>query len=366
MSNTEFEPSENSYNPENPNFYLFKPKTYLNSNLDKINLYNYNTINVCAYEVNNYGKYPFLKYLLVKNMFDDLSFLNIELDLQYEKLNDLIKYIKKNLYEIFLLDDFDNFSEKISINGFYEYKNEFFICIDLTECNINIDDRYSNNYTWFAIIDELLNCKNICNLKIDKYVSNFFNNNYDFCLLLDSNNEAYEIPIVGFVGKQENKLNFTYIFGETPKDNNSILGPYYYFTDFNNAVNDSYNCSKHLVNNKCGIVRFALFTGTTKYIENFVSDNYDSSEIKQERLNDELINKNKEQLTIRISDHDGKWSEQADSCYLGKITLDNGLLLENTPLIVLKEYKQQIPLSYHYLDKASFFHKTNKNLYHII
>jgi hypothetical protein len=365
MSNSEFESSENLYNPEIPNFYLFKPTTYLNLNFDNINLYKYKSIKVCGYEVNNTGKLPFLKYLLIKNMFDELVFPKFDLD-YYNKLDNLIDYIKICFHEMFLLNDFDGFSEKIVINGFYEFNCELFIFIDLTHCELNIDDRYSSNYTWFALIDEILNCKKICNLKIDNNVSKFFHNNYDFCLLLDSNNEAYESPIVAFVGKQENKLNFTYIFGESPKDNNAILGPYYYFTDYDNAINDSFNCSKHLINNNCGVVRFALFTGTTKYIENYLLDKCDSSEIKQERLNDELLNKNKEQLTIRISDHDGNWVEHADSCYLGKITLDNGLLLDNTPLIVLKEYKQQVPLSYHYLDKSSLLYKTEKNVYAII
>ena len=74
----------------------------------------------------------------------------------------------------------------------------------------------------------------------------------------------------------------------------------------------------------------------------------DSSEIKSQRLQDNNLDKNTEYLTIRISDHDGKWSHSYDSAYVGYIILDNETELKNTPIFVLKTYEQQIPLSYHY------------------
>ena len=44
----------------------------------------------------------------------------------------------------------------------------------------------------------------------------------------------------------------------------------------------------------------------------------------------------------------GKWTENYDSAFLGNVELDNGKIL-NISLIVLKEYNQQIPLSFHYI-----------------
>ena len=73
-----------------------------------------------------------------------------------------------------------------------------------------------------------------------------------------------------------------------------------------------------------------------------------------------------EVLTMRISDHDGKWSEHNDSVFLGKIELDNGSYLKNTPIIVLKDYHQQIPLSYHYIDKSYLHEKYDENENYII
>ena len=68
-----------------------------------------------------------------------------------------------------------------------------------------------------------------------------------------------------------------------------------------------------------------------------------------------------EVLTMKISDHDGKWSEYYDSVFLGKIELDNGFYFKNAPIIVLKDYHQQIPLSYHYIDKKSLSATFNAN-----
>ena len=57
-----------------------------------------------------------------------------------------------------------------------------------------------------------------------------------------------------------------------------------------------------------------------------------------------------ERLLMRISDHDGKWSEKYDSAYLGNVELDNGEVFDKN-ILVLKEYEQQIPLTYHYVNK---------------
>ena len=115
-----------------------------------------------------------------------------------------------------------------------------------------------------------------------------------------------------------------------------------------------------------GIVRFAIFLGKMKKIDNFQRDANDMSDIKRERLNDCSLNQNMENLTMRISDHDGKWSEHFDSAYIGRLELDNGEYLENTPIIVVKNYDQQIPLSYHYINKSTLVKKYNINHRYLI
>jgi hypothetical protein len=353
------------YNPVEPNFYCYKGKDLLIENIEeKYNLNDFENIYICPYEVNSEGMLPFLKILLHKNSFyNKLDFLKMFV----EKKNtitteNLIDLAKNYLYELMWYEKYTyaNFNEIIEINGFFVTGNDLFIFADLTNCKLNINDIYSENNLWFISIYEIYNIKQLCNFKIDSFVVQFFNNNYYFCILENEKNEIYEIPIIGYVAKLENKLNFTYHFGETQKDKSEILGNNYYFTDYKNAIKNAYDLTSNIdVKQNSGIVRFALFTGKTKYIENFPNDNIDDSETKKQRLNDETLDKNYEQLTVRISDHDSLWSKDYDTAYLGNILLENGTYLKNTPLWVLKNYEQQVPLSYHFINKKAFVENNN-------
>jgi len=353
------------YNPELPNYYNYKPKETGKLKLLFDFPLDINAINtyICAYDVNNDGKYPFQRFILTNDtLHETLEFPKIKF-LKEQSNTDILNFSKVVLFGYVMqndFDDFDTFNEKLEFNGYF-YDNEgdnLYLFYDITKCRIQLNDieKY-NNRVWLVLLDEIMNCKHLCNMKINKNVTNFFNLNDDFCFLLDENNNSYEIPLVSYVGKPVNKLNFTYIFGETMRNKNSILGPFYYFTDYFNAFDEAvkYNDFK-----KSGLVRFALFVGRVKYIENFLNDNNDISETKKHRLEDNTLDKNMEQLLMRISDHDGKWRHSYDSAHLGCIELDNGIFLDK-PTVVVKEYNQQIPLSYHYIDK-----KTVKNEYLII
>jgi hypothetical protein len=164
------------------------------------------------------------------------------------------------------------------------------------------------------------------------------------------------------------------MFGESPQDKLAMFGPKYYFTDFNNAVrqggwsNDyrpEYLYDKLITDNengrysKGGLVRFALFMGKTKYVENSLHDPNDESDIKKNRLNDSTINQKYEILTLRISDHDGIWTKTYDSLYLGNIELDDGSFIQEYPIIVTKDYNQQLCLSAHYINKNNLGDKFN-------
>jgi hypothetical protein len=219
---------------------------------------------------------------------------------------------------------------------------------DLTENKVNLYDIYSNSSLWFGLINEIVNHKNICNIKISESVSNFFQENQDFCFLIDDKDCIYELPMVSFISTTEKKLNFTYTFGQTKEDKNQILGPYFYFKDYYTAFEEAGSLIKD--NMKMGLVRFAIFTGNVKYIENYPNDQVDESEIKKQRLQDPNLDQNIERLTMRISDHDGKWAYKYDSVYLGNVELDDGSYL-NKQIIVVKEYDQEISLSYHYINK---------------
>jgi len=365
----EKEPENTSelYLPVDPKYYNYKGKNKLSRDAPQT-LDMFENILICPYTVNNTGKYPFLRFLLMNTLFDkELSLPQVYL------MNNLIEttiveYVTKYLFGLLILSDFDKFNETIEFNGFFEYKQNLYLFFDITKCNIEINDIYKSSHLWLALVDEIVNHKQLCNIKISDNTTEFFTLNEEFIFLLDEKEESYEIPIVSYVGKKENKVNFTYVFGETARDRNSILGPFYYFHDYYTAVKfATLNNSKsgdHERNYdvlmdfdqsdtcKGGIVRFAVFTGVTKYFENNVGDVNDLSEIKTFRLQYDNLDQNIERLTLRICDHDGNWSKDHDSAYLGYVELDNGTFIKN-PILVLKEYNQQVPLSYHYIDRKS-------------
>jgi len=331
-----------------PNFYYYKGLNKLDKLDDTLNLNNkIDNFYICGYRVNNNDLYPFLNFLL-KNDFEtnELVFPSLKINgalllTKIQNLCNIKSLLNLALYNI-ILDD------KYEFKGFYIYKKNIYLFFDFTNCNLIINNTHKNSIIWPTLIDEIINKKNVCNIKINSDVTNFFNKNTDFIFLKDSNEKNYEIPCITYVGKEFSKLNFTYIFGTSKPDNNFLFGHYYYFTDFKNAVKQC--TEKNVV--KGGIIRFALFTGVTKVILNNITDPIDKSYIKRE-----LISKSNnlyENLTIRITDYDGKWAENYNSVYVGDIELDNGEKMKNTPIYVVKQYEQQIPLSYHFIDSNKY------------
>ena len=97
---------------------------------------------------------------------------------------------------------------------------------------------------------------------------------------------------------------------------------------------------------------------------NKISDPIDNSEIKKNKLHNSIDNiGNNESLTMRLTDYDGTWTENYDSVFIGKIELDNGKKFEEGPIIAIKDYNQQIPLSYHYVDNRYITNKNDTNQY---
>jgi hypothetical protein len=353
------------YNPEIPIYYNYNVKNILNKELHDpdTELNNYNNIYLCGYNINFQGKLPFLTFLLIKTKLDEyLNFPKIEIHKDLNSTNLLNHTIL--LLQLLLKTNFIEFNklveinELIEFNGFYKYNNNLYIYINITKLNIQLNDIYRKNNVWFALVDEIVNHKHLCNININNEVSNYFINNMYFCFIKDINNLNFEIPIVNYVSKPANKLNFIYTFGQTRCADNNIFGPYFYFTNFFNAINyssthiEDYNkllCTNDI---KDGIVRFAIFTGLTKYVENSLNDDVDESDIKTKKLENSTLYKNIDFLTMRITDYNSKWTQNYNSIYLGNIQLDDDTILKNN-ILVLKEYNQQIPLSYHYINKKS-------------
>jgi hypothetical protein len=324
-------------------YYNYMAKHFLLKNIDHIKpLENYISINLCIYSINTDGNFPFLQYVLSNNGYNILLLPKLPVYKLFDKEN-LISYSKVYLSGLLKFNNFEEINNNTNFDGFYEYNDDLYLFFDITKCKKYIDENILFNNVRFCLIDEIINNKNMCNTQIDNTTSMFFIKNESLIYLYDENNKLYEIPIVGYVGNlNERQTNFIMIFGVSAKNKSAMMGPFYYFTNFTNAI------SQHN-NEKSGLVRFALFIGLTKYVENSPNDPIDESEIKKNRLQDDKLDRKKEILTLRISDHDGIWAKTFDSVHLGYLELDDGSLLDDTPMYILKNYGQQIPLTSHFI-----------------
>ena len=326
-----------------PNIYYYKGLDKLENNCEKFDYIlkctGITNFYICGYKINNNELYPFLNFLF-KNDQDNnmLLFPSIKMEGSYQTI---IDKIKKLLYSVFLNIDLD---DKYEYNGYYYYENNIYLFFDLTNCKISINNTYKKSVIWSVLVDEIINIKYVCDIQFESNIYDFFTKNIDFVFLKDKNNKNYEIPSVVYIGREESKLNFTYIFGAQKQDHNSMFGNYYYFTNFKNAIKQI-GCSN---DNKGGIVKFALFTGLTKVILNNVKDSIDESFFKKYLINN--LNNLFDNLTLRITDYDGNWANNYDSLYIGELELDNGEKLSDVPIYVVKNYEQQISLSYHFID----------------
>jgi len=384
-----------TYTPTNPNEYYYNAIQELDDNIDYYLKGNKIKINIFAYEIDNHHKYPFLKFLLLKNPLNNTLKIP-ELPEKTELFNsteDIITsasfLLFKLISEIYIYE-IDDYVKQIDFNGFHINGNEVSLFYNLTKCElIHHDLLAKSNFVWFGLIDEIVNQKHICNFKISESVTNFFTQNSSFCFLYNKEGEKYVTPNIAYVGKHDKFLHFTHVFGEIKtKGTTGIVGYSYYLTDYKNAIKQGgwsltgkpeYSYGKLLtINengkyNKGGIVRFALFTENIKVIQNLDTDPPDESDLKRQKLNDENLENlengqngqngknNYEHLTLRITDYDGKWMEYYDSVYISKLILSNFEVLKNAPVIVVKNHDQQVPLTYHYIDNKQLSETYDEN-----
>jgi len=302
----------------------------LDEDLNNIIKTQYTNLSLCIYSIHHDSMIPFLQYYLEQNiLFGYLDFPSIYLDF-YSDIYEQIDFVMNSISII---------KNKYIIKGFKNFNEINYIFIDICNNEIKID----NSFSFLAIIDEITNTKHIYDKKIDNNVTNLFIENPELIFLKNENNNKYEIPISVYQSVEEKRLSFTFMFGITKSDNSAIMGPYFYFSNYTNII-EKINKKEE----KYGIIRSGIFLGSMKVPMNFLEDELDESLFKKELV--KLKDKDAI-LTWRISDHDGDWSNIYDSVYLGRTMLDDGSLLKDTPLWVIKNHCQQYSLSYKIINK---------------
>lgn len=302
--------------------------------MNQIYKYNYNAVNelsyltedfkgkitkICIYDIfHTNSSPPFLRFLLERNVFGELDFIYPFLKEEALTTHTILLFLKTFFehYGIIFSSDvfhFDGacrlFSKGNDKGNDKNKDNEYYLFIDVSVLKLE-----TNHLSIpMVLMDEIMNTNQMYNIKIAEEVTNFFLRNNDFIFMQDEKERNIEIPKVVYVGKLEKTLEFTFVFGNTKSlEKNNTFGPYYYFTDFENAQEQ---IKKMPETKKKGIVRFAIFTGKMLVLH----------EIKNESNNN---NNNLED-----------WTTQYNS-----VQINN---LESQTYIV-KEYSQQIPLSYNY------------------
>jgi len=327
----------------NDNTVNYKGLELLNTDYKQLNdlLEKKKIIHVCAYNINTSGKYPFLQYFLrsVENTETGEKILEFP-NFTCNNINELLIMSINILFVIGLSYNFKE--DDSSFKGYYQ-KDETNIMVFYDLSNLKIEPIILNKYDdlFLVLMDEIINQEKMGNIPIHHLIVDLFKNDTELAILTDNMNTAYEIPTVVYHGCPKQKMEFILTFGVSPSQEinheDSLLGPYFYFTDYDNA--------KKMGD---GLVRIAIFLDTLCVKMNYTNDRIDESQLIQYLLetNDnstEIYNNIK--MTERLSDRYGVWTINSNSVYIGPVKLDDGSIFKKGPIWVVKDYEQQTPLS---------------------
>jgi len=183
-----------------------------------------NQFYICGYTVNNKNSIPFNQFLLCKNAKNTLvlpSFI-----VPRKSSANLLDLASQYIFQILNTTIF-------TYKGYNKFNNRVYLYFDLTKFTLNVN---VSDDVFYALVDELLNIKQIFSYPICEEVTQFFNHFIELLFLKNSSNKSYSIPIVAYAGiKDASLLHYTFAFGISKT--NSDLGEYYYFTSYSNLVN---------------------------------------------------------------------------------------------------------------------------------
>jgi hypothetical protein len=317
--------------------YNYRALESLTKNMGEITDVDY--VVICPYSINTEGVAPFLQFGLINDGIS-LNFIKIpwtEFSVDLEALSNFHGHLLENR-TLYLFFDYRPDNEDI-----------FLLLFPVQS---------------FVLADEIMNHRMVCRTAISIDVLDFFTQYNEFLYLENHRGKIYESPVVAYRGTYAENATFMSTFGVSCSQNDAVMGPYYYFTDYINAMKQGIVPTEEQLANpefkkylsadkkyKYGsVLRFALFLGTTKVVLNRPSDNIDESQMKQYLLSNAETS-SMARLTMRISDYDGRWTNQYDSVYIGKVDLDDGCKYMNSPLWAVKDYSQQTFLSSHPIDR---------------
>jgi hypothetical protein len=288
------------------------------------------------YCVNTSTSKPFLMFNLY----------NIEKDLGFREI-----IIKKQ----------DIFKQNENYRGYYSIDKIIYIFYTF-EYNEEQLIHNSSDKNTICLVDNICNTGSIYGKKIIHSTRDFLTLNEQF-IRLEENGVLIDTPVAGYFGSYWKRIAVTAALGPFVMTPYASLGPYYYFSNYKRAIEfaiidktQSFNDKSSLklkrgktnIYTKGGVVMFAVFLGRTKVLLNREIDEKDMSKYSQE-----LSKKNTfVDKTMRIRDNDGLWTINYDSVITTAFPdfKYGDLELDLDPQIVIKNFSQQTPVSYVYID----------------
>ena len=300
----------------------------------KRNFYNLHHIHLCIYNINQSGEEPFIEYLLYKYnssysseykntlCFPFIEYKSENNDNIIEKCNEKMKQITSDL------------DVKYTYKGYLYESSEMYVFfnIDFLSKVLTIGDMAINlnNFTHddeyiLSTVYEIVNLKSVINYKILPHVVLFFYNFSDFIDIFDDKMKKYETPIIMYNGYSTEHVNYRLFMGSSRMSTLALFGPYYYYSNLNNAIIygvwDNYiKENSKIYSNKYGkykngsLLRYAIFEK-----KKFVKMNNKTDDIDNSLTSKQMIIENPRiKKTQRISDRDGSWTSEYDSIYVGK------------------------------------------------
>ena len=233
---------------------------------------------------------------------------------------------------------------------------------------------------WWTLSSEIFNEHQMLNYSISESVVALFNQNPEI-MHLKVRGKTLESPIACYAGKHFNYVSYMAAFGMKKASTRAHFGPYYYFVGFMDSM--KYACysirAPHVENTRGkhtkqlkfnphvladgtsltmneygkhtqgGIARFAVFLGRCRAF--FMNGEEDRSELSMFwAKQDPLV-----MAKLALRDINGDWTRYFNAAYVGEYTfvdLDKRKS-KRAAGWTIKEYDNQIPLSYHEIDMTN-------------
>lgn len=319
--------------------YNYNISEILETNFDKISK-KINLIFVCIYVIVDSKNrinvpLPYLQYLLFKYKSENKKFPNYCIFPFIKSKNKNYKSTANKLVYKLL-------ETNIDADGFLESNGNLFFFYNYTNINnpiVHIPNKKQNSELWWTNIDEICNKRKIIYFPIHKTVWKLFFNYPNLIYIKDSNKNNIEIPIVGYYGDYYKFVPMIATLGQKIANPKKGYDNFFYVTDFKKAVRYACWTSNYSTRTlgdliiadengkyeKGGIIRFAVFMNKM-----FCPNKW---------LSEDELNKNKQ-------------SKEFDSIYIGRTLKNDGSYISIAPSYIVKDFKQHVPLSIHYIDNS--------------